>query len=200
MELHTLIACPSGISSRRGCTFHRRERNLVIPLSSLPNDQSRRHLDMKIMITPSEDHGATFYDAYFKKKIGSFVRDRDPQSNRGKILIVLVSHNRIMHTEKEKSVVFYKIFPGNRNVSTVYLYVLCLHKDEEFAFDLIDDKDEPRSYSLKHSNLTQSIEVIDLFEENHRHRPQPLTAWQRLLKQICNSAYNYFHPFGKWRV
>jgi hypothetical protein len=151
------------------------------------------------MVKPSEEHGPRFYDAYFNKRLVSFVRDKKPQDNSDRILVTLMSFDEVLITEDRHSVIFDKMYFGSKRLSTAYLYILSFSKKEEFTFDLVDNEERQRSYSLKYSSVTRSVEVIDWAEEDLRRTNIPETIRQWFWRQVRNAAYNYFHPWGKWR-
>lgn len=196
MELHSIVCCPLGISSSRGCTFHSQSRNLLLPSSSLGELSKIHFLDLKIMVKPSKERGAKFYDAFFRKKISSFVRDRNREENHDRLLVVLISYGRVLITSENSSIVFSRTYFKTKNRRESYLYILSFGKDDDFGFDLIDDEDENKSYSLQYDAVTKTIEVIDYSEENLRYKQQPPT----LFKWVWGLFENSIYPWkSKWR-
>ena len=173
MELHTVTCCPLGVSSSRGCTFHPKTRNLLIPSSS-QDMESKIHLtDLKIMIQPSKEYGSRFHDAFFKKKITAFVRDRDKEENHDRLLVVLISYDKVLITPENFNTVFSCTYFWVKNRRESHVYILSFAKDDNFDFDLINYKDERKSYSLRYDKIAKAVEVIDYSEEDLRRQPVP---------------------------
>lgn len=199
MKTNTVVFDSNGFLALRGCVFNPRGGNMVLPSSS-QDYQCKRVVDIRTMIN---SHGAPrIFDAYFAKRIHSFVLDKEPKANQDKSLVVLAIYGEIcLKTNQSDSVVFKKEVNKPKNSEKLVVYILTIKSDKEFAFELVDENhaNEPKSCFLKYNKVTHLIDVVDLSDENHRRIKQPVTIRKWILRQISNATYNYFHPFSKWR-
>ncbi len=148
---------------------------MVLPAST-SHPECTRVFDIRTMIHHPDSSRVT--DAYFSKSIKAFVKDRpeDNEKNKGKNLIIFAIYGDLhLKTNDQDCIVFGRDFHMTRgNREPVKIYVICLKHEREFAFELVNDHDEPKIGFLKYSRRSGLIEVFDLSEENHRHQPQPV--------------------------
>ena len=158
---------------------------MVLPAST-SHPECTRVFDIRTMIHHPDS--PRILDAYFSKKIKAFIRDNpeDKEKNKDRTLIVFAIYGDLrLKTRNQDCIVFGKDFHMSRgDKEPVHIYVICLRDDREFAFELVNDHDEPRIGFLEYNRSSRLIEVIYLSEENHRHQPQPANPIQQFFSRI----------------
>lgn len=208
MDIHTVLIDKKRFRSFLGTHFSPRSHKLLVPVSVDIGEKNVRDLDVYTFIDLRTNPNGYINNGWYSKKrgSGSVFADKEPENNQDKMLLIVVVYGHAEIYDNNQKLLDHKVCGTTKKLSEMQIFIFSVLKTEDLSFKLrFDDSDDgsDRSIFIKPRRFSPSLEIIDLLEENHRHRPQPKSCWQRALdylwKQVCNATYNYFHPWGKWR-